>query len=470
MKKVFKILLFVILLFQIFTTGVFADGDILSLYKGKPSDNIPFSVTNMFPGDYIKQDYIVRVSYNGTITVYFTADVRPEYEKLAEVLKCKVVIPDRNTILYDGLMRDTPDIANTISGVNITEDLKYEIAVYLDTSVGNEYQDLSLIADFKWWVTAEEIYGEGYRPDTDGGSYYPQPSFDRVTEETAKPVDDDDKPITGHENQPTEGDGQPTDSDEDITDVDEPIANADMTDSDKPVQAPDEQQTDQKKPTGELIAPPKTGDDVNPWIYITIICLSLLVIFLILFVKKKNKNENNDVIRKLTISIAIIIVLAVCLCITTFALIYSAVIVEDNVFQTGKVQINLNDGKPIITENEFLFEPGMTVKKEFFIKNESSDSVYYKIYLDAVKGGLAKVLDVKILDNKTGDLLYDGKANTFTQKNSKSDELILNEKRMLTAIFHYPEESGNSTQNMSLEFNMCATATQKRNNDGREFS
>ena len=28
----------------------------------------------------------------------------------------------------------------------------YEITAYLDTSVGNEYQNLSLIADFNWWV------------------------------------------------------------------------------------------------------------------------------------------------------------------------------------------------------------------------------------------------------------------------------------------------------------------------------
>ena len=63
----------------------------------------------------------------------------------------------------------------------------------------------------------------------------------------------------------------------------------------------------------------------------------------------------------------IIIVLAFCLCITTFALVYASVSVGNNLFHTGEVKINLNDGKPVIREHEFLFEPGMTVVKDFFI-------------------------------------------------------------------------------------------------------
>ena len=34
-------------------------------------------------------------------------------------------------------------------------------------------------------------------------------------------------------------------------------------------------------------------------------------------------------------------------------------------FSTGEVAINLNDSKPVISEHEFIFEPGMTVKKGF---------------------------------------------------------------------------------------------------------
>ena len=52
--------------------------------------------------------------------------------------------------------------------------------------------------------------------------------------------------------------------------------------------------------------------------------------------------------KKLTASIAAVIVLAVCLCVTTFALVYSTVAVDNNLFQTGVIKINLNGGRPVI--------------------------------------------------------------------------------------------------------------------------
>lgn len=67
--------------------------------------------------------------------------------------------------------------------------------------------------------------------------------------------------------------------------------------------------------------------------------------------------EPNKTAKKLTGSVITIILLAACLCITTFALVYSTVAVENNLFQTGAVKINLNDGQPVIEEREFLFEP-----------------------------------------------------------------------------------------------------------------
>ena len=75
---------------------------------------------------------------------------------------------------------------------------------------------------------------------------------------------------------------------------------------------------------------------------------------------------------RLTGGIIAVIVLAVCLVVTTVALAYSIASVRDNTFATGGVRINLNDGEPVIRPDEFLFEPGMTVKKDFFIENDST--------------------------------------------------------------------------------------------------
>lgn len=126
----------------------------LSLYKRHPDDNKPFKVENMFPGDRERKYYCVRVSHKGDVTLRFHADIRPGYEKLAEVLKCRIVLPDNGEVLYDGLMRDMPDSVNhkLRTGSATTSEVYYKITAYLDTSVGNEYMDKTLIADFRWWV------------------------------------------------------------------------------------------------------------------------------------------------------------------------------------------------------------------------------------------------------------------------------------------------------------------------------
>ncbi len=486
-SKFFRKAFVLLIVLQMLLMSVFAEDDILSLYKNKESDNTPFAVADMLPGDYIKQDYRVRVSYNGTITVHFGITVRDSYAKLAEVLECRVVLPDEQTLLYEGFMRDLVDVSHEITGVNTTEDLHYEIAVFLDTSVGNEYEDLQLIADFEWWVETEEdpVDPPGGGGGGGGGGDKPPVDPDDPDKPPVDPddPDDPDKPPVDPEDpdkpiDPDDPDNPPVNPDDpdrpidpndpnapsvDPDDPDSPDAPDKPTDPDKPAVNPD------GTPKGELIDPPYTGDNINPILLIAIICISLFIILLILFIRKRNKKETNKTMRQLTICIAIIIVLAIALCVTTFALIRSSVMVENNTFDTGKVKINLNNGNKIIDEGEFLFEPGMTVAKEFFIKNESTDSVYYKLYLDNVRGGLASVLEVQIIDDKTGDILFLGNPKEFTQDNFEPRELFLNEERTFTAVFHYPEESGNSTKNLYIEFDMHARATQMRHNYNKEF-
>lgn len=189
--------------------------------------------------------------------------------------------------------------------------------------------------------------------------------------------------------------------------------------------------------------------------------------------------------RKLTAGILAIIVLSICLCITTFALIYANVKIENNLFETGTVKINLNDGKAVITDADgFLFEPGMTVKKDFFVENESTWDVYYRIYFDEVSGGLSDILEITIKDEET--VLWQGTAKELTRDNVSAAENALKTKgsRSLTEeealaagvrkdlqiYFYYPPDSGNDGQNMALTFNLCAEATQTKNNEGKEFN
>lgn len=129
----------------------------LSLHNRNAGENVAFNAGNMFPGDAATKYFCVRVSFQDTVTVKYHADIRPGHEKLAEVLKCRIVLLTTGETFYDGLMRDMPESLNhsLYSAEGTTSDLYYEITAYLDSSVGNAYQNKTLIADFSWWVEEE---------------------------------------------------------------------------------------------------------------------------------------------------------------------------------------------------------------------------------------------------------------------------------------------------------------------------
>ncbi len=186
-----------------------------------------------------------------------------------------------------------------------------------------------------------------------------------------------------------------------------------------------------------------------------------------------NKNPNPSTRKRLTGGVLAVILLALCLVVTTYALVYYSVEIKDNYFKTGEVKINLNNGNAIINKTEFLFEPGMTVNKEFFIKNESTEAVYYRLYFKDVKGGLAKVLQVTIQD-ATGVVLYSGTLAELTLSKDNNiaaanDQLKVGEQRNLTMSFYFPRETGNTAQDQNLTFIFCAQATQVRNNPDKTF-
>ena len=165
-----------------------------------------------------------------------------------------------------------------------------------------------------------------------------------------------------------------------------------------------------------------------------------------------------------------IILLAIALTVTTFALVYATVSVNENLFRTGRVKINLNDGAPIIREDEFLFEPGVTVVKEFFIENLSTWDVYYKIYFGETEGPLADILEITIRDGS--EVISRGTVSSLTEDAvvAVEDPLAVLERKVFTVEFHYPESAGDETQDSYLKFDLHADAVQTKNNPGRQFN
>ncbi len=180
--------------------------------------------------------------------------------------------------------------------------------------------------------------------------------------------------------------------------------------------------------------------------------------------------KTRSVAGRLTAGVLFIMILSVCLAITTFALVYSMVSVENNIFTTGAVKINLNNGMPIIGDNEVLFEPGMTVKKSFFVKNEGTCDVFYKLYFQNLGGGLEDVLEVKICDGD--EVLYKGTPRSLSRENviPSNKSLSRDEIAELQIYFHFPAKFDSKTQGMYLSFDFAVDAVQAKNNPNKEFN
>lgn len=172
---------------------------------------------------------------------------------------------------------------------------------------------------------------------------------------------------------------------------------------------------------------------------------------------------------RLKAGVCVLLALMICLCVTSFALVYSSLAVENNFFGTGKVSIDLNGGAPIVEENEFRLYPGATFQKTFYIQNNSTDTVYYKLFFEGVDGSLAPLVQITV--SREDKELYHGTAASLTKKDVRAadDILSIGEKRILTVTFYLPKETDNQGQNGYLSFNLCAEAVQSKNNPDRDF-
>lgn len=170
-------------------------------------------------------------------------------------------------------------------------------------------------------------------------------------------------------------------------------------------------------------------------------------------------------------SAAVTVLLALGLMVTTLAVALSVAVRPDDIFSTGVIQLNLNDSQPVITEGEYLFEPGMTVRKSFFLENEGAEC-WYKLYFADVHGSLAASLEVTVSDGSA--VLFSGKLSDLTRERAEIAGSLppagtAGSRRDMAIVFHLPEDAGNGAQGGTLSFDLCADGTQVRNNPGKNF-
>lgn len=171
---------------------------------------------------------------------------------------------------------------------------------------------------------------------------------------------------------------------------------------------------------------------------------------------------------KLMAGVIALTVLLMSLCVTTLALIYENLISHEADISTGKVSIDVNGGEPIITEGEFEFEAGTTVKKTFYLQNNSTCAVYYRLYFSDINGALADAMIVTVSKGETP--LYTGRIGDLTAKGNAADDILrVDERRELTLTLYLPETVGASVAGETLSFTLCADAVQAPNNDNKVF-
>ena len=136
-------------------SGAGEQASVLELYNSHPGDNEAFEVSGMLPGDTVTKYFCIKAYHDTDITVYFTADITEQTARLGDALKIKVTRLDDGTVLCDDSFSavDGKEFSEKFAAGETGETVAYyRVDVSADTSLGNEYQEASLTADFSWFV------------------------------------------------------------------------------------------------------------------------------------------------------------------------------------------------------------------------------------------------------------------------------------------------------------------------------
>ena len=127
----------------------------MELFQGRPEANQKFTAHNLLPGDRVTQYYCVKTYHNSDLTLLFHAQVTEETKDFSEALHLKVTQAETGKVLCDAPFSQVRDrefsqlLERNAQGETVS---CYQVEVSLDSSVGNEYQQAELKADFTWFV------------------------------------------------------------------------------------------------------------------------------------------------------------------------------------------------------------------------------------------------------------------------------------------------------------------------------
>ncbi len=176
--------------------------------------------------------------------------------------------------------------------------------------------------------------------------------------------------------------------------------------------------------------------------------------------------------KKLQINVVTLLLLCLGLCVTSFAIATKiSYDVRNNYFHTGVIDIDLNGNAPIIggdDDKEFWFAPGMTETRSFYIQNNGSGDVFYKLEFAGIAGDLADVLEIEIYKEEGSQkkVLLEGTISDIELSIADTLKPGRDNRQYLFAQFHWPEKADDDRyKNAVLQFDISAIAVQAENNN-----
>lgn len=146
----------------------------------------------------------------------------------------------------------------------------------------------------------------------------------------------------------------------------------------------------------------------------------------------------------------------------TFVIKVAGLDADTVVISTADVSINMNDGSPILSQYEY--DDWNGVQERFFITNDSTVSVYARLYLDNVSGSLANSVTVSVYDGDTnlGAVWNKGAGGRLFV--ALPNVLRIGERKDLTVVFSV--ESGAHGE---MQFDLACNIVQTKNNPERIY-
>ena len=138
------------------TGNVIPSGDTQVITLGdETAKGKPFSLPNLFPGDRITQEYVLKVE-DRVLAVTMGGELTDKVGQLSDVLKMEIKREGESETLYDGLVKNAPEGLRLPVNKGDSK-IVLQITIYLDGSVGNEYTECLSEGRFSFWVAQGDL-------------------------------------------------------------------------------------------------------------------------------------------------------------------------------------------------------------------------------------------------------------------------------------------------------------------------